>query len=62
MTIYLLLRHSQDILRMSSRLPEDVLKTQEVFKTSCKMRNCASWKARNCYAEDDFKTSSRRVF
>ena len=45
-------RHLQD---MSSRRLQDVFKTylQDVFK--------ATWKSKNCYAEDVLKTSSRHV-
>lgn len=39
-----------------SRFPRYV---QDVFKASWKMRNCTSWKTRNCYAEEVFKTSRR---
>ena len=42
---------SQDALKLSWRLLEDVL--QDVFKMS--------WKTKNCYAEDVLKTSSRHV-
>ena len=43
-----------------SRHFQDVFKTvQDVSKTSSKTRNFMSWKTRNCYAEDVFKTSWR---
>ena len=49
---------------MSSRCPREVFASrilQDIFKKSFNYVLNTSWKAKNCYAEDVFKTSSVRL-
>ena len=58
-TIFLLPRNLEDVLKASSRRFARCL--QEVFKTSLQDVFKTSWKTRNCCAEHVLKTSSRHV-